>query len=66
MSKKRSQDKQGSRNGAAPAAAAKHAQRAAQPEGAYALLADYERRSLAHDPGVPEQIEAPGLWRAIG
>ncbi|HEX7368924.1 MAG TPA: chemotaxis protein CheW [Rhodanobacteraceae bacterium] len=37
-----------------------------QPEGAYALLADYERRSLAHDPGVPEQIEAPGLWRAIG
>ena len=37
-----------------------------QPQGAYALLADYERRSLAHDPGVPEQIEAPGLWRAIG
>ncbi|TAM93288.1 MAG: chemotaxis protein CheW [Rhodanobacteraceae bacterium] len=37
-----------------------------QPRGAYALLADYERRSLAHDPGVPEQIEAPGLWRAIG
>jgi twitching motility protein PilI len=39
---------------------------AAQPIGAYALLADYEQRSLAHDPGVPEQIEAPGLWRAIG
>jgi twitching motility protein PilI len=37
-----------------------------QPDGAFALLADYERRSLAHDPGVPEQIEAPGLWRAIG
>lgn len=37
-----------------------------QPAGAYALLADYERRSLTHDPGVPEQIEAPGLWRAIG
>ncbi|MBU6415729.1 MAG: chemotaxis protein CheW [Xanthomonadaceae bacterium] len=36
------------------------------PQGAYALLAGYERRSLAHDPGVPEQIEAPGLWRAIG
>lgn len=33
---------------------------------AYATLAEYERRSLAHDPGVPEQIEAPGLWRAIG
>ncbi|TAN08652.1 MAG: chemotaxis protein CheW [Rhodanobacteraceae bacterium] len=39
---------------------------AEQPAGAYALLANYERRSLAHDPGVPEQIEAPGLWRAIG
>ncbi len=38
----------------------------ALPPGAYALLADYERRSLEHDPGVPEQIEAPGLWRAIG
>ena len=38
----------------------------ALPGGAYALLADYDRRSLAHDPGVPEQIEAPGLWRAIG
>lgn len=37
-----------------------------QPAGAYALLAAYDRRSLAHDPGVPEQIEAPGLWRAIG
>lgn len=40
--------------------------REAGPEGAYALLADYDRRSLLHDPGVPEQIEAPGLWRAIG
>ena len=36
------------------------------PQGAYALLAQYERRSLAHDPGVPEQIEAPGLLRTIG
>lgn len=33
---------------------------------AYTLLADYEQRSLAHHPGHPEQIEAPGLWRAIG
>ena len=38
----------------------------ALPQGAYALLAHYERRSLAHDPGVPEQIEAPGLLRTIG
>ena len=29
-------------------------------------LAEYERRSLAHVAGVPEQIEAPGLWRGIG
>ena len=29
-------------------------------------LVDYERRSLAHVAGVPEQIEAPGLWRGIG
>lgn len=48
------------------AAAAESTARPVQPQGAYALLADYERRSLAHDPGVPEQIEAPGLWRAIG
>ncbi len=32
----------------------------------YDLLAEYERQSLAHDPGVPEQIETPGLWRGIG
>ena len=41
-------------------------QRATAGLGPYALLADYDQRSLAHDPGVPEQIEAPGLWRAIG
>ncbi|MGH8040995.1 MAG: chemotaxis protein CheW [Rudaea sp.] len=29
-------------------------------------LADYERRSLSHSAGMPEQIEAPGLWRGIG
>src|SRR6478672_943832 len=29
-------------------------------------LAEYERRSLAHTAGLPEQIEAPGLWRGIG
>ncbi|HEY2394397.1 MAG TPA: chemotaxis protein CheW [Rudaea sp.] len=29
-------------------------------------LAEFERRSLAHVAGVPEQIEAPGLWRGIG
>ena len=49
-----------------PEAAAAGEVAAVQPPDAYALLADYERRSLEHDPGVPEQIEAPGLWRAIG
>jgi twitching motility protein PilI len=29
-------------------------------------LAEYERRSLAHVAGTPEQIDAPGLWRGIG
>lgn len=30
------------------------------------ILLDYERRSLAHVAGVPEQIDAPGLWRGVG
>lgn len=51
---------------ARPEAAAGGAVAAVLPQGAYALLADYERRSLEHDPGVPEQIEAPGLLRTIG
>ena len=32
----------------------------------FEILVDYERRSLAHAAGVPEQIDAPGLWRGIG
>ena len=32
----------------------------------YEVLADYERRSLDHVVGLPEQIDAPGLWRGIG
>ena len=35
-------------------------------QGPFDVLADYERRSLAHVAGMPEQIEAPGLWRGIG
>jgi twitching motility protein PilI len=31
----------------------------------FEVLADYERRSLAHQPGTPEQIDAPGLWRGV-
>ena len=30
------------------------------------VLGDYEQRSLSHVAGLPEQIEAPGLWRGIG
>ncbi|MBS0557905.1 MAG: chemotaxis protein CheW [Proteobacteria bacterium] len=36
------------------------------PLSPFDALADYERRSLAHVAGMPEQIEAPGLWRGIG
>ena len=70
MTRKRSPEKHGHRSGARQAQAAAPATGDAleimQPAGAYALLAAYESRSLEHDPGVPEQIEAPGLWRAIG
>ncbi|HJP96949.1 MAG TPA: chemotaxis protein CheW, partial [Rhodanobacteraceae bacterium] len=69
MSRKRSHESPGRRHGEARqerASVPENVAGRAQPEGAYALLADYERRSMAHDPGVPEQIEAPGLWRAIG
>lgn len=31
----------------------------------FEVLLDYERRSIAHVPGMPEQLEAPGLWRGI-
>lgn len=37
-----------------------------QVSGPFEMLADYERRSLAHVAGLPEQIEAAGLWRGIG
>jgi len=32
----------------------------------FAMLLDYEQRSLAHVAGVPEQFDAPGLWRGVG
>ena len=32
----------------------------------FEVLDDYERRSLAHVAGLPEQLEAPGLWRGVG
>lgn len=36
------------------------------PASAFERLADYERRSLAHVVGLPEQLDAPGLWRGVG
>jgi len=32
----------------------------------FEVLLDYERKSLAHVVGLPEQIDAPGLWRGVG
>lgn len=30
------------------------------------ILFDYEQRSLAHVAGLPEELDAPGLWRGVG
>lgn len=32
----------------------------------FGILLEYERRSLSHVVGLPEQIDAPGLWRGVG
>jgi len=32
----------------------------------FAILHDYERRSLDHVAGLPEQLDAPGIWRGVG
>lgn len=32
----------------------------------FEILDDYERRSLSHVVGLPEQLDAPGLWRGVG
>ena len=32
----------------------------------FEVLADYERQSLGHVAGLPEQLDAPGLWRGVG
>lgn len=32
----------------------------------FALLAEYERQSLAHVAGLPEQLDAAGTWRGVG
>ena len=35
------------------------------PSSPFDVLLDYEWRSMAHVAGLPEQIDAPGLWRGI-
>ena len=37
----------------------------ARSGGPFELLLDFERRSLAHVAGLPEQLDAPGLWRGV-
>ncbi len=33
---------------------------------AFDILTEYEASSLAHVAGLPEQLDAPGLWRGVG
>ena len=39
---------------------------AANVADAFETLLSYEQRSLAHVAGLPEQLQAAGLWRGIG
>ena len=39
--------------------------RARDSRSPFLVLADYEQRSLAHVAGLPEQLDAPGLWRGV-
>ncbi len=43
----------------------KRAARPRDPRSPFLVLADYEQRSLNHVAGLPEQLEAPGLWRGV-
>lgn len=36
------------------------------PTDPFAILVEYEHKSLAHVAGLPEQLDAPGLWRGVG
>lgn len=44
----------------------RHPQQPAAAKDPFAILAGYERKSLAHVAGLPEQLDAPGLWRGVG
>jgi len=39
--------------------------RARDTRAPFLVLADYEQRSLVHVAGLPEQLDAPGLWRGV-
>lgn len=36
------------------------------PVDPFEILVGYEARSLAHVAGLPQQLDAPGLWRGVG
>jgi twitching motility protein PilI len=45
---------------------AKHSSNANKRSSPFDTLLDYEQRSLSHEAGRPEMIEAPGHWRGVG
>ncbi|KFL37218.1 chemotaxis protein CheW [Arenimonas donghaensis] len=45
---------------------AKHSSSQNKRPGPFEVLLDYEQRSLAHEAGRPEMVEAPGHWRGVG
>src|SRR5690606_40555674 len=50
----------------ASAAAVAEPGTSATPATPFEVLAEYERLALAHVAGLPEQLNAPGLWRGVG
>ncbi len=50
---------------AAPKARRQLQSRPRETRAPFLVLADYEQRSLAHVAGLPEQLDAPGLWRGV-
>ena len=51
---------------AAPTEVRQDAPEASRAVDPFSVLQDYETRSLAHVVGLPEQLDAPGLWRGVG
>jgi len=55
-----------SRSSKSPAKPAQNAPSERAVTDPFEILAEYERKSLAHVAGLPEQLDAPGLWRGVG